>query len=418
MPLTPLSLQTNSDAPSEADVQTLVHKHPECLPIAEIDPMFSGPVSICTELNTPAGPIDIFLVTPSGLPVLVECKLWRNPEGRREVVGQILDYAKELSRWSSSDLQREVRRRLKCDGNPLLEMVRAVDPRVEEIPFNDALTANLRRGRFLLLIVGDGIREGVEAIAEYLQIHAGLHFSLGLVELPIYLMPSGDRLIAPRVLARATIVTRNVVALPDGYGIEEAEDPATISEIDPEREAAQHFWKEFLANLKLDDPDQQIPNPARQGYLAFSLPAQGGSSWLTVYRNMNRGGVGVFLSSTRNSAGDCARQVLVEDWTALKDQLGGTAKVTEAGGRPAILDCLKFGPLDQPEVRSKAFAWLAERVNTFVNVLRPRVRSAAGRFSVAWGTSNRTIISSLLAPTIVGRGGFWEDRGYEWYAGI
>jgi hypothetical protein len=298
------------------------------------------------------------------------------------VVGQILDYAKELSRWSSSDLHREVRRRLKCDGNPLLEMVRAVDPGVEEIPFNDAVTANLRRGRFLLLIVGDGIREGVEAIAEYLQIHAGLHFSLGLVELPIYLMPSGDRLVAPRVLARATIVTRNVVALPDGYAIEEAEDPATISEIDPEREAAQRFWKEFLANLKLDDPDQQIPNPARQGYLAFSLPAQGGSSWLTVYRNMNRGEVGVFLSSTRNSAGDYARQALVEDWDALKDQLGGTAKVTEEGGRPVILDCRKFGPLDQPEVRSKAFAWLAERVNTFVNVLRPRVRSAAADFKL------------------------------------
>jgi hypothetical protein len=181
VPLTPFNLHGGDGAVSEADIQALVHKHPGCLPIAEIDPMFSGPVPICTELNTVAGPIDIFMVTPSGLPVLIECKLWRNPEGRREVVGQILDYAKELSRWSSSDLQREVSRRLNRDGNPLLEMVRAVDSKVEEMPFNDALTANLRRGRFLLLIVGDGIREGVEAIAEYLQRHAGLHFSLGLV---------------------------------------------------------------------------------------------------------------------------------------------------------------------------------------------------------------------------------------------
>ena len=153
VPLKPLS-----EAVSEAYIQALVHKHPACLPIAEIDAMFSAPVPICTELNTLAGAIDNFMVTPSGLPVLVECKLWRNPEGRREVVGQILDYAKELSRWSSSDLQREVSRRLKRDGNPLLEMVRKVDPEVDEIQFNDALTANLRRGRFLLLIVGDGIR--------------------------------------------------------------------------------------------------------------------------------------------------------------------------------------------------------------------------------------------------------------------
>lgn len=42
-------------------------------------------------------------------------------------------------------------------------MLRAVHPDVDEQQFNDALTANLRLGRFLLLIVGDGIREGVEA---------------------------------------------------------------------------------------------------------------------------------------------------------------------------------------------------------------------------------------------------------------
>jgi len=110
-------------------------------------------------------------------------------------------------------------------------MVRAVDPEVDEQQFNDALTANLRRGRFLLLIVGDGIREGVEAIAEYLQLHAGLHFSLGLVELPIYVMPNGDRLVAPRVLARTALVTRNVVAVPDGYSVDEVEDPTAAAEI-------------------------------------------------------------------------------------------------------------------------------------------------------------------------------------------
>ena len=127
-PLKLVAQQGGGDAVSEVYIQSLVHEHPACLPIAEIDAMFSGPVPICTELNTPAGPIDNFMVTPSGLPVLVECKLWRNPEARREVVSQILDYAKELSRWSSSDVQREVSHRLKRDGNPLLDMVRPVNP--------------------------------------------------------------------------------------------------------------------------------------------------------------------------------------------------------------------------------------------------------------------------------------------------
>ena len=74
-PLKPIAERSGGDGVSEAFIQALVQEHPECLPITEIDEMFSGAVPICRELNTPAGPIDNFLVTPSGLPVLVECKL-------------------------------------------------------------------------------------------------------------------------------------------------------------------------------------------------------------------------------------------------------------------------------------------------------------------------------------------------------
>jgi hypothetical protein len=386
-PLKPVDPQGGS-AVSEAYIQALVHEHPACLPIAEIDAMFLGPVAICTELSTPAGPIDNFMVTPSGLPVLVECKLWRNPEARREVVSQILDYAKELSRWSSSDVQREVRHRLKRDGNPLLDIVRAVDPQLDEQQFNDALTANLRRGRFLLLIVGDGIREGVEAIAEYLQLHAGLHFSLGLVELPIYVMPNGDRLVAPRVLARTALITRNVVAVPDGYALDEVADPTRVAGIDPERtelaEQSKQFWTEFVDHyLKLDDPEQPKPRPARLGYISLSLPAR--TSWLTVYRVLHPGEVGIFLSCWRNTPGAYAMQAIVDEWKAggaVKDELDATARLYKVAGGSldSIIDSLQVGSLEQPEVRKRAFSWLAERVNTFVRVLRPRMRSAAADY--------------------------------------
>jgi hypothetical protein len=387
-PLKLVAPQSGGDTVSEAYIQALVHENPACLPIAEIDVMFSSPVPICTELNTPAGPIDNFMVTPSGLPVLVECKLWRNPEARREVVSQILDYAKELSRWSSSDVQREVKHRLKRDGNPLLDMVRSVDPRLDERQFNDALTSNLRRGRFLLLIVGDGIREGVEAITEYLQIHAGLHFSLGLVELPIYVMPNGDRLVAPRVLARTALITRTVVAVPDGYALDEVEDPATVAEIDPERtalgEQSRRFWIEFIEHyLKLDDPEQPKPRPSRLGYITLSLPAP--TSWLTVGRVLRSGEVAIFLSCWRNTPGAYAMQTVVDEFKAggaVKDELGGTVRLYRVAGdsRDSLIDSLQVGSLEKPELRKKAFSWLAERVNTFVRVLRPRMRSAASDY--------------------------------------
>jgi hypothetical protein len=53
----------------EAEIQALVHAHPETLPIAEIDPIFAGAVAVCRELQVAkAGRVDNFLITPSGLP--------------------------------------------------------------------------------------------------------------------------------------------------------------------------------------------------------------------------------------------------------------------------------------------------------------------------------------------------------------
>jgi hypothetical protein len=118
----------------------------------------------------------------------------------------------------------------------------------------------------------------------------------------------------------------------------------------------QRFWAEFLHNLKLDDPEQPIPRPARLGYLAVMLPTP--SSWLTVYRNMKRGEVGVYLSCHDDTAGDSARQAVVDDWDAVKRELRGTAAVIHEDGRSLVRDSQIFGVLDQPEVRAKAFAWL------------------------------------------------------------
>jgi hypothetical protein len=108
----------------------------------------------------------------------------------------------------------------------------------------------------------------------------------------------------------------------------------------------------------------------------FNLPAKSGSSWIGVYRNLARGEVGLQLSSTKNSPGDYARQVIVEDWDMLKPEIGGSATLVDDNGKVAVRDVFNAGDLHDPEVRKKAFAWLAERLNTFVNVLRPRVRAA------------------------------------------
>ena len=71
------------------------------------------------------GFLDVLLISEHGRLVVVECKLWRNPQARREVVGQILDYARELARYGYEDLQRIVSNRLGRQGNILYELASA-----------------------------------------------------------------------------------------------------------------------------------------------------------------------------------------------------------------------------------------------------------------------------------------------------
>lgn len=204
----------------EGWLQALIHRFPQTLPIAEIEPGLAGAAAVCMELPTPAGYVDNLFATARGDLVLTECKLWRNPEARREVVAQTIDYAASMASWSYRDLEEAVARGSVLGGErpsgSLYELAGG-EQETEEHEFIDAVARNLRLGRMLLLIVGDGIREGVETLADYLQGHAGFHFTLGLVELPVHRMPgAGGYLVHPRVLARTVNIERAIVRIEDG----------------------------------------------------------------------------------------------------------------------------------------------------------------------------------------------------------
>jgi hypothetical protein len=201
---------------SEEWLQDFIFTHPECLPVAEIEPLFSKLVPLCRELITGAGPIDLVFINQTGLITLVECKLWRNPQSRREAVGQILDYAKEVSLWGYEELERAVRAKTQAT---IYESVAQNVEELDEQQFIDDVSRNLRRGRFLLLIVGDGIREGVERMAEFLQQHGHLSFALALVELAIFSLPaelSSGYLVQPRIIAQTVEVERAVIRVEQG----------------------------------------------------------------------------------------------------------------------------------------------------------------------------------------------------------
>ena len=241
-------------------LQRLVHEHPSALPIMEIEPAFGQLRAVCQELKLTGddgvGYVDNLLINPEGRICLVECKLWHNPQAVREVVGQILAYASELARLPYDGLVSAVRQTLKHSaGDPLMDRVLGTDANEEDREsFIDGVERSLRLGNFLLLIVGDGIRSGVQQIASVLQ-NATLGFSFGLIEMAIYGDPTliGPYYVQPRILARTEIITRTVF-------IAESEVRDTkISKIEgggkPQTLSAQEFFDQ-LAKENHEYPDR------------------------------------------------------------------------------------------------------------------------------------------------------------------
>ena len=205
---------------TEGQLQALLFAHPSLIPAGEIEPIFDGPRALARELPVGSGALDLLYMNPQGYLTLVETKLWRNPEARRTVVAQIIDYAERISRWTYEDLRAAVLARRPSDhagsSDPLIDLARDdEEEEIDEREFIDQVTRNLRLGRFLLLIIGDGIHEGVERMAAFLSHTPQLQFTLGLVEMGLYSVEghatSRELFVQPRLLARTREVVRAVV---------------------------------------------------------------------------------------------------------------------------------------------------------------------------------------------------------------
>lgn len=209
---------------NEAWLQDVLFAHPELIPHRALDRDLPPAIPVCKELPVllpggRVGYVDILAVTPTGTPVLVECKLWRNPEAKREVVAQVIDYATGLTGGDFESLDSAIRQA--SGGEGLLDRVRASSPTIDEEVLIDGVTSAMTDGNFVLLVVGDGIRSGVQSMFDYLGRFPGHRWRLGLVELAVYRMPAlaaaGGLVMVPRLVMDVVPVERAVVRI-DGGG--------------------------------------------------------------------------------------------------------------------------------------------------------------------------------------------------------
>lgn len=149
--------------------------------------------------------LDHLFVTRDAIPVLVEVKQASNTQLRREVVGQLLEYAANaVVHWTRDDIIESFTRT--CGGEDKAQ--EALEQFLREGGGEDELSdhelfwqrveANLRTGELLLVIVADEIPRELSRIVEFLN--EQMQSTVQAVELRWFTADDGMKALVPRVI--------------------------------------------------------------------------------------------------------------------------------------------------------------------------------------------------------------------------
>ncbi len=164
---------------SEELLQKLLAKFPNLIPGAQIDSdnprrwlLVSREMGVpCKEGMGGHWSVDHLFIDQDAIPTIVEVKRATDSRIRREVIGQILDYASNaVVYWSIEKIR--TRYEAMCDerdvdpGEELLDRL-GINDDIEE--FWQRIKTNLQAGRVRLLIIADAIPKEVQRIVEFLN---------------------------------------------------------------------------------------------------------------------------------------------------------------------------------------------------------------------------------------------------------
>nr|MBC7243976.1 hypothetical protein [Chloroflexota bacterium] len=182
---------------AEADLQHLLIESPFLIPIDEIREGVSPLVFAVGEFGLPgSGNTDILALSADGDIAIIECKLVANPESRRKVIGQILEYASYLWGMNYREFDNRVQR---LKGKRLTELIEeAVAGEWDRTSFEEGITQSLENGGFTLIIVVDEINEELRRIIRYINECSKSIFSLHALEVRRF-QAAGIEILVPQL---------------------------------------------------------------------------------------------------------------------------------------------------------------------------------------------------------------------------
>jgi hypothetical protein len=207
----------------EQYIQELLVEHTELLPVSSLRDNVGKLICIGREVQLDGiGFIDNLYLSTGGYPVIIETKLWRNPQARREVLSQVLDYTKELVNkdfeWFEQVWVEFSKGRYGNQESLIEKLDEFAEDEIEESLFIDRLNRALRRGDILAFIVGDGIETRLQQLVSHIcKDSAHLRYSLALIELACYRIndqqSDNHLLFVPRIIQEVDPVERAYVRI-------------------------------------------------------------------------------------------------------------------------------------------------------------------------------------------------------------
>lgn len=181
------------DFMNEAQLQDLLVKHPDLVPVDVIDENLKPIAVSIPEAGLPgSGRTDLIGIDEEGNITIIETKLAASQEIKRTVIGQILEYAAFLWRMSYEEFDAIV---VKCCGKHLTDLMASVEKDDDDWSaevFREAVAANLRQGLFNLCIVVDGMNEELRRIVDFINAKPGGELRLYALELKYFRSSTGE----------------------------------------------------------------------------------------------------------------------------------------------------------------------------------------------------------------------------------
>ncbi len=190
---------------TEDSLQQLIARHPELLAGDRMRP--DDPlrwILVQREMPIEGWAVDLLLMDQHSYPTLVEVKRGDNREGRRAVVGQMLDYASAAAAaWSGDTMRVAFEQDAEYRGSDPDEELRALlglahdaDMEKEANAFWELAAANLEAGQMRLLFVSDKIPVELERSVTFWNAQTNPHMEVLAVEIKQYPGKFGDALVS------------------------------------------------------------------------------------------------------------------------------------------------------------------------------------------------------------------------------